>query len=69
MSMFRKVLFKVSYFLNLKNIFRTPIDTEIYRGNVIRERKYRGEKQYLMSWVGYGSEWDSWISAADAQVL
>jgi hypothetical protein len=32
---------------------------------VLRSRKVRGKKQYLVSWVGYPSKFNSWISDDD----
>lgn len=29
--------------------------------HVVRTRRYKGKKQYLVRWVGYGSKFDSWL--------
>lgn len=32
---------------------------------VLKTRKYRGKKQHLIKWLGYGPEFNSWVDASD----
>ena len=35
--------------------------------HIIRERKFKGKKQYLLRWSGYGSAFDSWENADELE--
>lgn len=44
----------------------TPVNSDIFKvEKVLKERKYRGKKQYFVKWKGYNETHNSWINASD----
>lgn len=43
-------------------------EKEVYRiANILKKRRVKGVKQYLIQWLGYPRSFDSWVRAKDVQ--
>lgn len=54
---------KQSFYLNELQKIK---DNKIYRvENILKERKYKGVKQYFVKWLNHSSSENSWVAASD----